>query len=331
MTLTPKQLNEKLIHVVYECGWQVNYLSLKGEKPIRMVIYSGDKYYSLIIYIRNVTHGGASRDSKEYRIQIHERNSLITEPDSLTLILGWWDDQELLVGWDVKKHTSPSYSSSLQVSYNALLQAYKNGISHYYKEKNNEMVITIKPEFFIHYIENINILHELGSSLVDLDIFEQTVKSTDNKDSSELFDNVTTKEREVTLRLVSMKTREYSFQKRVLNAYNNKCAFCGVQLKLVDAAHIVPVSFKNSTDETANGIALCAIHHRAYDNSLITFTEDYEIQYNPEKFLQLESEKLREGKEKFLENLRKIIVLPPDEILRPKRQYIETANKLRGW
>jgi putative restriction endonuclease len=40
-------------------------------------------------------------------------------------------------------------------------------------------------------------------------------------------------------------------------------------LKLPDAAHIVPVTFPDSTDEVTNGLGLCRLHHGAYDNGLL--------------------------------------------------------------
>jgi putative restriction endonuclease len=71
--------------------------------------------------------------------------------------------------------------------------------------------------------------------------------------------------------------RDILFRKCVLEAYSHRCAMCGVQLDLLDAAHIIPVEHPDGTDETSNGVALCALHHRAYDRGLITFDEKYRI------------------------------------------------------
>ncbi len=73
--------------------------------------------------------------------------------------------------------------------------------------------------------------------------------------------------------LVSRALRDYSFSGRVLGAYGHRCAFCDIQLGLVEAAHIVPVSHEASTDDTHNGVSLCALHHKAYDAALVTFNE----------------------------------------------------------
>jgi len=116
-----------------------------------------------------------------------------------------------------------------------------------------------------------------------------------------------------------------------LNAYANKCASSGIQLKLVDAAHILPVSDAKSTDDTANGIALSTLHHRAYGRGLITFDAEYKIISNEKKFNKLKETGFDGGMEQFLKGLRPIILVPPAINDRPNVNFIREANKLRGW
>jgi putative restriction endonuclease len=52
-------------------------------------------------------------------------------------------------------------------------------------------------------------------------------------------------------------------------AYGNRCAVTRVQLRLVDAAHILPVGTTGSADHVRNGIALSPTYHRAFDAGLI--------------------------------------------------------------
>lgn len=47
---------------------------------------------------------------------------------------------------------------------------------------------------------------------------------------------------------------------------------------MTEAAHIIPVAAPTSTDETKNGVALCALHHTAFDRNLISFDERYKIE-----------------------------------------------------
>ena len=58
---------------------------------------------------------------------------------------------------------------------------------------------------------------------------------------------------------------------------------CGIQLELIEAAHIVPHSHEKGTDEIENGICLCSLHHSAYDKSIIYFDENFKIKLNEKK------------------------------------------------
>jgi putative restriction endonuclease len=106
---------------------------------------------------------------------------------------------------------------------------------------------------------------------------------------------------------------------------------CGIQLKLVEAAHIIPVNHERSTDETCNGLALCVLHHKAYDQALITVKDDYSILLNQFQIVELKQSKLDEGLSGFSQSLRPLILLPPAVSDRPHIEYIRIANHIRGW
>lgn len=60
------------------------------------------------------------------------------------------------------------------------------------------------------------------------------------------------------------------FRRDVLRAYSDRCAVCALRApQLVQAAHIVPFSDPRGVAAVINGIALCAIHHLAYDRNLL--------------------------------------------------------------
>lgn len=63
--------------------------------------------------------------------------------------------------------------------------------------------------------------------------------------------------------------RDARFSKRVLGAYEGRCAMCGLDMDLVQGAHIYPVSAPGSSDEPWNGIALCGNHHLAFDRHVV--------------------------------------------------------------
>ncbi len=108
-------------------------------------------------------------------------------------------------------------------------------------------------------------------------------------------------------------------------------ALSGMQLGLLDAAHIVPVGEVGSTDQTANGIALSALYHRAYDRGLVTFDEKYRIHVNKAKLAQFVEIGFGGGLEQFKHNLLPRLLLPDAVSDRPNTAYIRTGNALRGW
>jgi putative restriction endonuclease len=106
---------------------------------------------------------------------------------------------------------------------------------------------------------------------------------------------------------------------------------CGIQLKLLDAAHILPVAHPESTDETSNGVALCALHHRAFDRSLITFDDQHRIYFDEEQVEEFRKTGHDGGLDAFKNSLRPVLMLPPDRRDRPGSKFVVTSNKVRGW
>ncbi|HIF9274303.1 TPA: phosphorothioated DNA-binding restriction endonuclease [Photobacterium damselae] len=84
----------------------------------------------------------------------------------------------------------------------------------------------------------------------------------------------------------STKSRDPEFRRKVLQAYNYKCAVCGFDLALdrvpigIEAAHI---KWKQYSDpcEVSNGLALCSIHHKAFDRGAITLDSDFKVRVSP--------------------------------------------------
>lgn len=85
------------------------------------------------------------------------------------------------------------------------------------------------------------------------------------------------------------RARDSAFTESVREAYNDSCAICGSNRVSpagnpeVEAAHIYPKSM-NGRDHVQNGIALCKLHHWAFDCGWISLSDDYEIivKDNPE-------------------------------------------------
>jgi len=65
----------------------------------------------------------------------------------------------------------------------------------------------------------------------------------------------------------------------VLLAYSSRCTICRLkEARLLDAAHIVGDAEERGEPIVANGLSLCSIHHRAFDQNLVGISPDYRVQ-----------------------------------------------------
>ncbi len=322
------ELLDRVVRAVDECGWNVLHLDCERH-PFYLRVYSGEEGYRIRVYIWNLTHGGGkARPKGEYRIQITGVDRFVETPDAKTLILGWWESVGVFAGFDVRKHRGVlGKSPSIQIRETSLHKAYEHGFSPCDKG-NQEIAIAFRPDFFVEYVRHLESLHDLGQSPSDLDILDTVSRNPEINDQDITIADPT---RKTAVLSVRKRLRDASFRARVLTAYGFQCAVCSIQLKLVEAAHILPVQHESSTDETCNGLALCALHHRAYDQALITITEDYTVLWSRERVAYLKHIKQAEGWDIFIKNLRPIIVLPPAVSDRPHVEYIRMANQVRGW
>jgi putative restriction endonuclease len=72
------------------------------------------------------------------------------------------------------------------------------------------------------------------------------------------------------LRTVRARLHQQRFRHEVLRAYQHRCTICALrERELVQAAHIVSDPSPEGIAAVVNGLALCAIHHLAYDRNLL--------------------------------------------------------------
>lgn len=320
-----KQLFDLVLHSVDESGWRALISSTK--KPFRLRIFRDDeKGFNIRVYIWNCTHGGgAARAKDEYRVQLTGVIPSVVEGE-ITLLLGWHSGYGVFVGFDINRHTGQaSQSPSIQVKEETLQNAHTRSFATHHRQ-NGEIAVAFRPEFLVDYALNAKSLHTTGRASVDLSLLNDLEALTDDKIAS-----IQNKERKIVLSRIARKYRAADFRKRVLGAYSNRCAVCGVQLELVDAAHIIPVAASSSTDETKNGISLCKLHHTAFDRNLISFNEQYKIEVSDNEVARLAKANLIDGLKEFKQHLLTAIILPSDIRDYPPPQYIAEARRVRNW
>lgn len=70
-----------------------------------------------------------------------------------------------------------------------------------------------------------------------------------------------------------------AFRERVLAAYRRQCSLCRLRHdELLQAAHIIPDSEPEGEPIVSNGIALCELHHAAFDRFFLGVRPDYVIE-----------------------------------------------------
>jgi len=326
--VSPNLIVNEIIDAIQQSGGVAAYVSEKVKIHPRKFIFSylGNSY-SLWIYIWTLTHGGRVSLPDEYRIQMTSVSSpLALNPSGLTVLMGYHPDLRMFAGFDLKKHhTFTEGSPSVQISISALHSALQNGLSFVTKD-NDEIAIGVRPDQFLTYCLNAEPLHLYGaeSKLTEMLTKAVELQEIPQEDIASL-----ATERKLVVENVSRYSRDANFRKIILTAYDNRCAVSRSQLRLVDAAHILPVIAGDSSDHVTNGFALSPTFHRAYDNCLIYLDEDYVMRLNVEKADELKIDKLDGGINKFKSFLDKKIHLPLDVSQRPRVAYIKMANKYR--
>jgi putative restriction endonuclease len=100
-------------------------------------------------------------------------------------------------------------------------------------------------------------------------------------------------------------------------------------MRLVNAAHILPVPVTGSIDHVTNGIALSPTMHLVYDTCLIYLDENYFMRINKEKASELVALNLSAGLDQLKKYMDAKIHLPANKKQWPEPQFIKEANKHR--
>jgi putative restriction endonuclease len=86
------------------------------------------------------------------------------------------------------------------------------------------------------------------------------------------------------------------FASQVMLAYETRCAVCALgHRELLDAAHIIPDSDPRGLPVVPNGLALCKIHHAAYDQNILGIRPDLVIEIHHRLLEELDGPMLRHG------------------------------------
>jgi putative restriction endonuclease len=126
-------------------------------------------------------------------------------------------------------------------------------------------------------------------------------------------------ERRYAVRQVRTRLHQARFRGLVLPAYDDQCGICRLkEVRLLDAAHIVGDLEAAGVATVTNGLSLCSIHHRAFDQDLVGVSPDYEVRVS-RRLLDEEDGPMLD----LLKNFhRKPLHLPRRTSLRPDRECL---------
>ena len=119
---------------------------------------------------------------------------------------------------------------------------------------------------------------------------------------------------------VRQRLHQRAFRERVLDAYREQCAFCRFRhAELLDAAHIEPDA-DGGEPVVSNGLALCRLHHAAFDRYFVGVRPDYVVQVRPDLLEEEDGPTLIHG----IQSLHGARIAVPRRVgLRPDPQLLE--------
>jgi putative restriction endonuclease len=108
----------------------------------------------------------------------------------------------------------------------------------------------------------------------------------------------------------------------VIEAYQSQCSLCRLRhIELLDAVHIIPDSEPEGEPLITNGIALCKLHHAAYDSFILSVSPDYVIHVRQDVLDEHDGPVLQHGLKDLNGNR---IVLPRETRNWPGQNALET-------
>lgn len=122
-------------------------------------------------------------------------------------------------------------------------------------------------------------------------------------------------------RLTLQRLHQAGFRERVLRAYRKCCAVCRLgHSQLLDAAHIIADRNPLGAPEISNGMALCKIHHAAFDGHILGIRPDYVVEIRADILLEHDGPMLKHG----LQELHGSTISVPNRVVdRPGERLLE--------
>lgn len=124
---------------------------------------------------------------------------------------------------------------------------------------------------------------ELEFSVAVDDTESAVLRGTGDEVATELRESGAEARRAYVTARVRQRLHQRTFRERVLEAYRRQCTLCRFRHEeLLDAAHIIPDASPEGEPEVSNGLALCRLHHAAFDRHFLGIRPDYTVEVRPD-------------------------------------------------
>lgn len=120
--------------------------------------------------------------------------------------------------------------------------------------------------------------------------------------------------------LTQRRLHQQSFRERVLQAYQEQCAICRLRHdELLEAAHILQDGHPKGEPIVPNGLALCALHHAAFDRNILGIRPDFVVEVRMDILREKDGPMLEHGLQGFQGTT---ILRPRQRELWPRTEFL---------
>lgn len=123
-------------------------------------------------------------------------------------------------------------------------------------------------------------------------------------------------------RLTKQRLHQPIFRRQVLLEYADRCTVCNLgHGELLDAAHIIADGKPSGEPVVPNGMAMCKIHHAAFDAEILGVRPDLSLHVRQDVLDEIDGPMLRHGLQDM--HNRKLMKLPSRRAARPDATRLE--------
>lgn len=144
--------------------------------------------------------------------------------------------------------------------------------------------------------------------------------------TSDLVDSALGARRQYITTETRQRLHQRAFRERVLRAYRERCSICCLRhQELLEAAHILPDGHPKGEPITPNGIALCKLHHAAFDRHILGIRPDLIVELRLDILEEVDGPMLKYGLQGF-QGAR--LHVPRSPALRPNQDFLAERYSL---